>query len=288
MDAEQVTKDCADGVHGMVPRERMTPSARLLRDTYARVPGVRLFRREFGFFCLERWKEQGMPEGVPSAELFHYDPAGNRGLGGLGWCEAAFLPVFEEKVLDVRGETELVQDHAGRHVLFFRGRRSGFMPEYVTHPVRDAKTWEEDVKWRLDPDAAGRFTNLDEQMSSVVAGADNGLMISQHVIGGYMYLRSLIGPEDLLYSFYDQPDLVHACMRVWLELAEAVTTRHQEYVTLDELFFAEDICYNHGSLISPDMMREFLLPYYQQFIDNVKARQLDPDREELLLNNEKE
>jgi hypothetical protein len=54
--------------------------------------------------------------------------------------------------------------------------------------------------------------------------------------------------------------------------------RHQEYVTLDEMFLAEDICYNHGSLISPEMMREFLLPYYEQLIANARSRQIDRSR----------
>ena len=62
------------------------------------------------------------------------------------------------------------------------------------------------------------------------------------------------------------------------KLADAVTARHQEHVTIDELFLAEDICYNHGPLISPDMMQEFLFPYYQQLIANVKARQIDKAR----------
>jgi uroporphyrinogen-III decarboxylase len=52
----------------------------------------------------------------------------------------------------------------------------------------------------------------------------------------------------------------------------------QEHVTIDEIYFAEDICYKHGTLTSPDMMREFLLPYYQQVITNLKRRQLDRGR----------
>ena len=81
-----------------------------------------------------------------------------------------------------------------------------------------------------------------------------------------------------MYVFYDKPDLVHDCMKTWLELADAVIARHQEYVTFDELYIAEDICYNHGPLISPDMIKEFLFPYYQQLISNMKARQLDKSR----------
>ena len=275
---DMTTEILKDGVHAMVPGEDMRESARKLRDTYAGVPGIPLFKREFGYYCLEEWKEQGMPEDVPRHELFDYDPSGNHGLGQLGWCEAAFQPAFETKVLEDRGDYELVQDHAGRHVLFFKGRRSGFMPEYLDHPVKDMKTWEENVKWRLDPTTPERYSNLEERMEKAKASAGVGMMIQQGLVGGYMYLRSLIGPAHVLYAFYDMPDVVHDCMKTWFELSDAVIAGHQEYVTIDELFFAEDICYNHGLLISPDMMREFLFPYYQQLISNLKSRQIDKNR----------
>ena len=93
-----------------------------------------------------------------------------------------------------------------------------------------------------------------------------------------MYLRSLIGPGDLPYAFYDMPDVIHDCMKTWFELSDAVITKHQQHVTLDEFYMAEDICYNHGILMSPDMMREFLTPYYKQLINNVKSRQIDKSR----------
>ncbi|NOY82424.1 MAG: hypothetical protein GXP31_15600 [Kiritimatiellaeota bacterium] len=268
----------ADGVHAPAPPERMSEGARRLRAAYERVPGAPLYRREFGYYCLERWYEQGMPRDVPLAELFQYDPPGEHALTGLGWCEAALVPAFEDRVIEDRGECEVVQDAAGRHVLFFKGRRSGFMPEYIAHPVRDVKTWEENVKWRLDPTRPERFADLDQRMETAKTAAARGMIITQRLIGGYMYLRSLIGPEDVLYSFHDQPELIRDCMRAWFELADTVIARHQQFVTLDQIFFAEDICYNHGPLISPDMMREYLLPYYQQLIRNVRSRQIDRRR----------
>ena len=207
-----------------------------------------------------------------------YDETGSYSLGGLGWCEAAFYPEFETKVIEDRGEHEVVQDHAGRHVLFFKGRRNGFMPEYLDHPVKDFKTWEENCKWRLDPGTEDRYLNFDDKMKHARACAEKGMIIVQNLIGGYMYLRSLMGPVDLLYKFYDDPDLIHACMETWLELADSVIAKHQKYITIDEFFIAEDICYNHGPLISPDMIREFLFPYYKQLISNIKSRQIDKNR----------
>jgi len=212
------------------------------------------------------------------AEVFGYDPPGEYTLGGIGWCEAAFCPAFEEKVLEDRGEHEVVQDFAGRAVLCFKGRRSGFMPEYLDHPVKDMASWEERCRWRLDPTTPERWTNFAASMQPAIAAAGEGKMIVQGLVGGYMYLRSLFGPEEILYAFYDMPEVVHACMETWCALADAVIARHQQYVTLDMIFFAEDICYNHGLLCSPETMWEFLLPYYQQVIANLRRRQLDQTR----------
>lgn len=268
----------ADGIHALLPREQLPEHVRKLRDTIAITPGAPLLHREFGFYCLERWHEQGLPADADLAEWFGYDPPADFGLGRLGWCEAAFCPAFQTQVIEDRGEHEVVRDHAGRHVLCFKGRRSGFMPEYIDHPVKDWKSWEQDVKWRLAPDAPGRDENLAETLDTAEARAREGIYIVQPVVGPYMYLRSLIGPEELLYMFYDQPDLIHDCLAAWYGLADHVTAQHQSRVSLDEIFFAEDICYNAGPLISPEMMREFLFPYYRQLLDNTRRRQIDPHR----------
>ncbi|MFW6255638.1 MAG: hypothetical protein ACOC54_02360, partial [Candidatus Sumerlaeota bacterium] len=266
------------GVHYMVGREDMVPGAVRMRDAYAIKAGAPIYQKEFGFGCLDRWKKEGMPEDVPMSELFGYDPPGSYNLGQLGWCESPFHPAFENKVLEDRGEYELVQDSVGRRVLCFKGRRSGFMPTYEDDPVKDWKTWEEDCKWRLDPNTPSRYADLEKRMQTAREEAATGKMIFQNLVGGYMYLRSLAGPEKVMYLFYEQADLIHDIMETWLKVMDAVITRHQEHVTIDVLFLAEDICYNHGLLISPDMMREFLFPYYQQLITNIRSRQIDKER----------
>jgi uroporphyrinogen decarboxylase len=227
---------------------------------------------------MNQFYEQGLDPHADVAEVFGYDPSGSYDIKHLGWCEASFHPTFEEEVIEERGQHEVIRDCAGRHLLVFKRRRQGFMPEYVDHPVKDQKTWEEDVRWRLDPMAAGRFDYIAQLHPEAVARAAEGYMMSQHLIGGYMYLRSLIGPTELMYAFYDMPELVHDCMQTWLALADAVIARHQQFVTLDEIYLAEDICYNHGPLCSPETMKEFLFPYYQQLLANVKSRQIDQTR----------
>lgn len=256
----------------------MAPAALKLRRTYARIPGAPLVQREFGFYCLDEWKAQGMPGDVPLDVLFGYDEWGKVHLGGLGWCEAPFVPAFDVEVLRSDGDYEVVRDVAGRHVLYFKGRRDGFMPTYLEHPVRDLASFGRDVAWRLDPKSPERQAEIERSVAAAEPRAAQGYMITQNVIGGYMYLRSLLGPEELLTAFYEMPEVIHRCMQAWFELADSVIARHQARLTLDEIFFAEDICFKTGALISPAMMREFLLPYYRELITRVRARQLDAGR----------
>lgn len=276
----------ADGITQMVPYEEMTPEARKLRDFYAMKPDAPLYQREFGYYVLDRWIREGYlkPQNEVAdydsylKEIFKFDEPAKNSLFGLGWCEGGFYPEFEEKILQDLGPYELVQDFAGRAVLYFKGRRNGFMPEYRDHPVKDFKTWERDVKWRLDPHTPGRLDTTAKDLEQAVQDAKKGNVMVQQVVGGYMFLRSLIGPEQLLYFFYDEPELIHDCMKTWFELADFVIAHHQTRISFDELFLAEDICYNTGALISPEMMREFLLPYYQQLYTNMKKRNPDPNR----------
>jgi hypothetical protein len=275
----QENKTDNGGVHDMVSIDNMTLSVKKLRDTYALKADAPFYQKTFGLWmCLETWYENGLDRNTNLNELFMFDEPGYYELAQLGWCEGAFDPGFKEIQIEDRGEHEVVQDLAGRHVLYFKGKRHGIMPEYLDHPVKDMKTWVENVKWRLDPKTESRYSDLSERMAKAKEKAAQGIMIQQNMIGGYMYLRSLMGPEDVMYVFYDKPDLVHDCMKTWLELSDAVCAKHQEHVTFDEIYLAEDICYNHGPLISPDMINEFLFPYYQQLISNIKSRQIDKSR----------
>ncbi len=270
------------------PRESMSASVRKLRDFYHKKPSAPFVFREFGFYSLDRWIEEGYLKKYSDVkgdyneylkEIFGFDEPAHMDIWHLGWCEAEFYPKFDEILIEDRGDTEVVQDFAGRHVLFFKNRRSGFMPEYLTSPVTDVKSWEENVAWRLSAETQERFKDIDRNISRYVQAQKEGKIISQRMVGGYMYLRSLIGPEALCYAFYDMPELIHACMENWLKLADSVTEYIQRHVSYDEVFLAEDICYNSGPLISLDMIKKFLFPYYQQLITNIKVRQLDKERD---------
>ncbi len=246
-----------------------------LRATYSFETVDHLYRTDFYIWseALERWKSEGMPQGAEANDLFGYDQQVKVSANLSGWCEPPFVPATEEIVLESGDDYDIVRDNAGRTLKCFKGRRHGFMPTYLKHAVTCRKDWEENVSPLLSPETPERLRMIRER-AQVLAGAHSeGLWLVQNIIGGYMYLRALVGPVEICYMVVDDPDLVHSMMRRWFELADSISKELQRHVEFDELFLGEDICYNHGLLISPEMVREFLFPYYRRLKENMQARQ---------------
>ena len=266
------------GIHYRFPKEKMKKSVRRLWDAYEMVPNAEIYHREFGYYCLEEWYKQGLDPKADFAKEFGFDETSDYYLWGAGWCEAAFDPLFEEKILSSDDKYEIVQDFAGRKVQYFKGKRHGFMPTYLDHPVKDEKTWKELVEWRLQVGTENRINQFNATIPQALEAQKEGKLISMMVVGGYMYLRSLVGPEEIFYMLYDNPELIHTMMKKWFEIADAALIEYQKHVTIDQLAFGEDISYNNGLLISPDMIREFLFPYYKKLYENIQKRNIDQER----------
>jgi uroporphyrinogen decarboxylase len=240
-------------------------------------PVDRLVRRDFGYMegVLDSWRIQGLAADADLGSVFLHDrDSGKASIGLLGWGRPSLYPEYDEGVVQHEGDYDIVQDNAGRWLRCFRGRTQGFMPTYVKHAVTGWDDWENDVKPRLDPATPQRIHDYDQAVHRVAAQVSrDGRWLSQNLAGPYMYLRALLGPEELLLAFYDMPDLIHDMLQTWLRLNDGLIRRLQETVEIDELFFAEDICYNHGLLISPATWREFLKPQYLELIGLVRSRQ---------------
>ncbi len=55
-----------DGIHGMLPRERMCEGAKKYWDFYNMVPGAGFYQKEFGYYSLEKWqREEGLDPSRP-------------------------------------------------------------------------------------------------------------------------------------------------------------------------------------------------------------------------------
>ncbi len=90
--------------------------------------------------------------------------------------------------------------------------------------------------------------------------------------GFYAWPRILVGPENLLYMFHDDPDFLHEIQRHHLNFIKQYIDMVLTKTKLDYACIFEDMCYNQGCFISPDTFNEFLMPYYLEMIDFLHSR----------------
>ena len=84
--------------------------------------------------------------------------------------------------------------------------------------------------------------------------------------GFFWFPRQILGIERHLYAFYDQPELMHRINSDLTEWLLSVIDELCSAYTPDFVTIAEDMSYNHGSMLSKSSFDEFLKPYYAQIV----------------------
>jgi len=253
----------------------MTPRERFLQTVlFGRPDRVPLEPGQGRKSTRENWFGQGLPHDTPDIYEYAYRQAG----GKLPWPKAGesfavnerMIPEFEEKVIERRERTQIVQDWKGNICEI----GIEFTPEYLRNPidfvtrrwikcpVGSRADWDEmrrrydaDEPSRLPADAAGRGKRL--------ANRDWPICVS--FSGPFWQLREWMGFEGLCVAFYDEPELVREMVEFWQAHVARLLERLFEVVIPDEIRISEDMAYKGHAMISPKMMREFLLPTWARW-----------------------
>ena len=88
--------------------------------------------------------------------------------------------------------------------------------------------------------------------------------------GFFWFPRTLLGIEPHLYAFYDQAELLHRINRDLAAFNLRVVEELCQILVPDIVGLAEDMSYNRGPMLSRRHFREFLTPYYQALIPQIK------------------
>lgn len=229
---------------------------------------------------LETWHSQGLPPEVKDYNQHAYRLAGGTlewPGGGSGFhVNERMIPTFEEKVIEERAASRVVQDWKGnvceigkeftaeylRNAIDFVTRR------WIKCPVESRADWE-DMKRRYD---AGEPSRL--PANPVLSGnalADRMHIVQVHFSGPFWQLREWVGFENLCTLFYDDPQLVRDMIAFWDDYIARLLKRMLQYVTPDVVHLSEDMAYKQFSMISPAMTREYLLPTWRHWGEIVRG-----------------
>lgn len=261
----------------------MTPRQRFLATLHYQ-PRDRAYLCDFGFWdeTFVLWYDQGLPRwvdktnsdtyfGLDGFERFFVGEEGaafisRNKLLRTGGLKLALCPQFEERILEDRGDSVILQQCDGVRV-----RRSKFMssiPPHEGHLLVDRQSWAEHYRWRLDPRTPERYPrNWDETIAAWSDPQRDDILV---LPAGSLYgwLRNWMGVENLSLLVYRDPALFEEMVTTVADCLYGVLERVlQAGARFDAAAYWEDMCYNAGPLLGPKHFRRFLVPHYRRIND---------------------
>jgi len=208
----------------------------------------------------EEWRSQGADEDMISLKAFDFDYVEFFRLGDLG-------PIHRKKkiVLEEDESHYVGIDHLGRRVRM--DKRTSTIPLPETYPVETMDDWLK-IKHMFVYDQC----RVSEDWINEAKDLQNkGAVIKTSILGGFDILRELMGEVNCCLAYYDDPELVWDILNTISETNEKVLTEITKHITIDLLSVHEDMAGKTGPLVGPNIVREYMVPYYRKAWDIVSS-----------------
>jgi len=182
------------------------------------------------------------------------------------WFEEGLHTTNREEIIEYFGLDDLL-------TLFIPTKNWDGIPVPAFHgaPVIGNETEYEAIREYL-------FTDENVEFSKKIAlewkdaHARGDFSVRYWLDGCFWFPRTLFGITEHFYAFYDYPELMHRMNRELTDHNLRVMEEIMPILKPDMVGIAEDMSYNHGPMLSYDMYKEFILPYYNEVISFVKER----------------
>ncbi len=280
---------------GPFPSEPPSSRQRFL-DTLKFKPVAKPWLRWGAFLweeTVERWRREGW-DGTPLDDLFELD----RLVRVDPWYGP--VPEFRHEVLAEDAETVTYVNHEGIVMREFKQHHDASMPQFIKFPVANEAEFEKFAAERLVLNAAqrlsadwqktvaggrvqvavgrGELCDGDQAVSPTTAGAGERWprkCWADRWGGFFGSLRNLMGVQNLCMAFYDRPRLIERMMEERAERIIEITAEVLKHTRFDVFWFWEDMAYNGGPLVGPDLFRKFAFRHYRRVCDWLRSQGIE-------------
>lgn len=241
---------------------------------------------------IERWRQEGW-DGTPLDDYFELD----RLVRVDPWYGP--VPEFKHEVLSEDAETVTYMNHEGIVLREFKQHHDMSMPQFVKFPVVSEEEFAQFARDRLALNAEQRLSAAWRQSvasgrvqvavgrGELPAGENSEAPMATTAEewprkcwadrwGGFFgSLRNMMGVENLCMAFYDQPRLVERMMEERADRIIEITAEVLKHTRFDVFWFWEDMAYNGGPLVGPDLFRKFAFPHYRRVCEWLRSQGIE-------------
>ena len=172
---------------------------------------------------------------------------------------------FEEKILETTSTHQIKQDIFGRHNIRRIDSEIEIPYKQVVETADDWKRLKEHGEKELE--AHFSDAQLEAAYLPLKEAHDRGdFPIRLNLEGFFWTPRELMGDEEELLAFYDEPELLHDMNEYILKIYQTKLMKVIRMIQPDVVYFMEDLSGKNGPMISGSMFDEFVGHYYRRLI----------------------
>jgi len=205
----------------------------------------------------EQWKMQGATKEELEMVAFDWDyvkhiiiPAKCNAITGI-------IP----HVIEETPEYTISVDNMGRTAKLCKG--SATIPLPQSHPVTCMDDWLKIKHWYKFSE---NRVNTEDLCAKKLLH-DVGYLTVLFVPGAFDEPRQLMGEEALCYAYYEEPELIEDMISTISETVVKVIERVGSSIPIDNIMIHEDMAGKSGPLLGPNLVNEFMAPYYKKIWD---------------------
>ncbi len=228
---------------------------------------------------LKRWHKEGLPEDV---NWFEYicEKIGVKieksEKPKIDLYYSFFLnPPFEEKIIEKRNGHLIVQTQKGEIVeiderydfTYLRSAKDFVTRKWHKFPVENLNDWE-DMKKRYDSESPERIDTKIDEKAEILKDRDWVLGIS--FPGPFWQLRDWCGFENLCIFMAEKEDFVFEMANFWKSFVSNILKKLVSRIQFDYAIINEDMAYKEKSMISPSMIKKYLMVCWSEWSNILK------------------
>ena len=248
----------------------MTDRERFVKQMHYE-PVDRCFNMEFGYWeeNFTQWPlfvENGIRNNGEADIFFNFDRID--GAGGQTWLN----PPFEHRVVEDRGDKQVIMNGDGLLAEIPKDGHSS-IPHFTKSSITTPDDWKRCKEERFRRDDPERVIDVEAVKArhpvdrNYPLGVGCGSMIGK--------VRDLLTFEGLCYAVYDHPDMVEDMVETCCLLVEDSLDQLLPHVDFDYASGWEDICFNHGPIVSVEFFERVVFPRYRRIDDKLHAAGID-------------
>ena len=210
----------------------------------------------------EEWLSQGATQDEIEMVAFDWDYVPLIGCGGNTGRLGGFTP----EIIEDNEEYTIKKDELGRTTKLCKGSATIALP--LDYPVKNMDDW-----LKLKPLYEFHENRIDWDAVEAAKKAQNkGTLVRAGIPGGFDLPRQLMGEEEACICYYEQPELMHDILETVGNTAYKVLDRISDKLVIDNLCVHEDMAGKSGSLIGPNLIEQFIKPYYRKIWDMLSSK----------------